>query len=190
MLRKMLIGAVMLVALAAAPAAAQYNPTVVNPGNVEAGGQVTVTGEGCVPFEEITITIRPYSAEQDPTRKAPTKAPGPLTDPGPQGYGDPILTTTVTADAEGKFSVTLTIPPGTAPGQYVVESTSDCVQSAIIDVVPPPTTPPPGQGGGNLGRTGSDLDKLGMAGAGLLVLGGIVLVATKRRRHEAATPAI
>ena len=37
---------------------------------------------------------------------------------------------------------------------------------------------------GTLPRTGSDLDRLGLMGAGLLTAGGLVLVATKSRRHS------
>ncbi len=189
MLRKVLLGAVALVALTAAPAAAQYNPTVVQPGSVQAGGVITVTGESCTPNSDITITIEPLASASSGKS---TRAVGTDPDPGPQGTGEAIVTVHVHTDAQGKFSVQITIPAGTAPGQYVVNSDDDCVKGAIITVLPANANNGGGNGtgGGSLSRTGSDIDKMGMAGAGLLVLGGLILVATKRRRHEGAAPAV
>ena len=57
MVRKVLIGAVMMVALFAAPAAAQYPTFVVNPGTVDQGGNATFQGSGCAPGATVTITI-------------------------------------------------------------------------------------------------------------------------------------
>ena len=65
--------------------------------------------------------------------------------------------------------------------------------SAFIEVPgeSPVTTDPPTTGStgttGPIVRTGSDLNGLGLLGAGLLTLGGLILVATKTRRHEART---
>ena len=163
MFRKMLIGAVALVALAATPAYAAYDLNV-NPGDVEPGGDFTVSGEGCLPFEVVEITVTQVSSAR--------------------AVGDVIIQTTTTADENGEFSVTLTIPAGTATGTYEVTTSCADVESALIDVVGATPPPPPGNGG-NLPRTGSDLNKLGMVGVGLMTFGGLVLIATKVRRNEA-----
>ena len=170
MFRKILIGATMLATLAiAAPAGAQTYDFNVSPGNVEAGGQVTVSGEGCNPGEEVTITV---------TEGAPQKA-----------VGDVILTTTGTADSSGKFTITFKIPPGTPVGVYTVTATcgDGVVLSSVINVVEGPvaTTTPGKPGGGTIARTGSDLNGLGLAGAALITVGGIILLTTRSRRHQA-----
>jgi hypothetical protein len=170
MVRKALMGALLILALAASPAAAQYGPLVVQPGQVSPGGQVTITGQGCIPFEDITITI------------------------APQGGGAPIVTVQTQADEDGYFSVTVTIPQNAQPGRYIVDSTAACVDPSTLVVtgprqqVPPPGRPAQPPRPGTVARTGADLDRLGLIGAGLLVVGGGVLLATKRRRH--ASPAI
>ncbi|WP_426573436.1 hypothetical protein [Aquihabitans sp. McL0605] len=171
MFRRMLIGAAVLVALFAAPAAAQYDYTV-NPGQVEPGGAVSVSGQGCAPGATVTITM----TEGDTTA---TRA-----------LGDVIFQTTVVADANGEFTVEFNIPDGTPVGTYTVTSTcgDTVVGSETIDVVSATTTTPSGTGsgsGGTIVRTGSDLTGLGLVGAGLLTLGGIFLIATKSRRNLA-----
>ena len=169
MFRRMLIGAALLVALAAAPAAAQY-PFNVSPGTVVAGGAVTVSGKGCSPGAEVTITVTEAAASD--------RAPG-----------DVILTTTVIADENGAFTVTFEIPEGTPVGRYRVSASCDGteVAASFIDVVDPATTPTtPGSGSEPIVRTGSDLNGLGLAGAGLITVGGIILIATRTRRHARA----
>ena len=169
MFRRMLIGALLLVALLAAPAAAQYDVSVT-PGEVEAGGAITFSGEGCLPGAEITITL---------TEVAPgtTKA-----------IGDVITITTITADENGAFTVTFDVPEGTAVGTYRVSAIcgGEAVASAIINVVDGTTaTTVPGSSNEPIVRTGSDLNGLGLAGAGLITVGGIILIATRSRRHQA-----
>ena len=167
MIRKMLIGATLLLALAAAPVAAQTYDFNVTPGTVVAGGQVTVSGQGCAANAQVIITM---------TEAAPQRA-----------VGDVIFTTTITADENGEFTYTFTVPVGTPAGTY--EITANCdghVFSSFIDVVDTTPTTTPGNGStGPIVRTGSDLNGLGLAGAGLITLGGIILIATRSRRHQA-----
>lgn len=164
MLRKMVLGALVLVAAFAAPAAAQYNPFVVTPGDVLSGGLVNVQGSGCSPAEVVEISITPA------------------------GGGAPTVVATVTADENGSYSVSFEVPAGTEVGPYLVSaSCGNGVAGQQIEVVPPAVTPPGGGGGsGSLPRTGSDLNGLGLVGAGLLTAGGLVLVATKQKRHAEA----
>jgi hypothetical protein len=170
MFRKLLIGATMLAALAvAAPAGAQTYDFNVSPGTVEAGGAVTASGKGCSPGAEVTIVVTEGGAQR--------------------AAGDVILTTTGTADENGEFSITFTIPAGTPVGVYTVTATCDgtTVYSAEINVVDGTvvTTAPPSGGGGTIARTGSDLNGLGLAGAALITVGGIILLTTRNRRHQA-----
>jgi len=168
MFRRMLIGAALLVALAAAPAAAQY-PFNVSPGRVEAGGALTVSGKGCEPGAEVTIVM--------------------VEAPAQRAVGDVIYTTTVTADANGNFTVTFNVPVGTPVGTYEIkaECNDGVVFSQFIEVVDgsTATTAPGGGSTGPIVRTGSDLNGLGLVGAGLITVGGIILIATRSRRHQA-----
>lgn len=164
MVRKMVLGALVLVAAFATPAAAQYNPFVVSPGDVLSGGLVNVQGSGCAPAEVVQITLTPASG------------------------GDAVVVATVTADENGSYSTSFEVPDGADLGAYAVSaSCGNGVNGQQINVVP--ATIPPGSGtggGGSLPRTGSDLNGLGLIGAGLLTAGGLVLVATKQRRHAQA----
>jgi LPXTG-motif cell wall-anchored protein len=161
MIRKMLLGATMLVVLFAAPAAAQYPPIVVNPGTVEVGGQATVSGKGCAPGIAVTISLTP------------------------QGGGAPIEVGSGTTDADGNFTVTFTVPAGTDPGVYTV--TASCgtlVRDTTITVEPATAAPTTPGNGGSIPRTGTDLKPLGLIGAALLGGGGLLLLATRKRRSE------
>lgn len=164
MVRKMLLGAFALIALVAAPAAAQYNFTVT-PGTVVQGGELTVSGEGCSPADEVTITMTQLS--DSTTNRA---------------IGDSVVVATGTADDQGEFTITFTVPDTLPTGSYEVEAfcSGYSVGSSIVDVVAPG-----GGGGGSIVRTGSDLNGLGLLGAGLLTGGGIILLATKSRRNRA-----
>lgn len=169
MVRKMLIGAAVLLALFAAPAAAQYD-IIVTPGEVSPGGAITVSGQGCAPGAEVTITLTQISDAR--------------------AIGETITVATVIADADGRFTMTFQVPEGTAVGRYEVAATcgGEQVASAFIDVVSttPGTTVPANSG--PIVRTGSDLNGLGILGAGLLTAGGLILVATKRKRHHLEAP--
>ncbi|MCB0975940.1 MAG: LPXTG cell wall anchor domain-containing protein [Acidimicrobiales bacterium] len=167
----MVLMALAAVALMAVPAAAQYPGIVVQPGRVTVDGTVTVTGKGCAPGETVTIT---------------------LNQPGETTGGTVVAT--VTTDAEGNFSASFNVPAGTQPGMYDVVSTcGDLVQSQPIEVLANDVTNTGGTGtgsgvgSGNLPRTGSNLNGVGLVGAGLLVVGGLfLLVSRKRRSAEAA----
>lgn len=167
MIRKMLIAAAALVVLFAAPAAAQYN-LVVGPGTVEPGGTVTVSGGSCAFNSPVVIRV---------TQKTATKAPG-----------DVIFETTVIADDKGNFSLTFEMPADAEAGVYIVAAYCGGTQVAAQEIEvgsASPATTQANNGGGTIVRTGSDLNGLGLLGAGLLTVGGIILIATKTRRHEA-----
>lgn len=152
MLRKVLIGALMLTALFAAPAAAQYPDFAITPGTVNVGGNATFQGSGCAPGSTVTITI------------------------------DGKVVATVTADASGDYNGSF--KADLAPGTYTVTATcGDVVRTSPLTVRSVAVTPParPGTGGGSLPRTGSNSNVMALVGAGLLVLGGGAVLATRKR---------
>ena len=159
-----------LVAAFAAPAAAQYAPLVVTPPVVSALEKVSVSGQGCAPNQEVIVYLVP--GDTTGAKAIPAGA---------------IEVGRTTADATGNFSLTFTVPAGTAIGIYTVTASCGTLdQSATIEVIstavvtPPPPTPP------TLPRTGSNLNGAGMVGAGLLAAGGLFLLASRKRRSSAA----
>ena len=178
----MLLGALILVGLCAAPAAAEYSPSLVTPTQVLSGGVVSVSGSGCEPHQSITLTVYPETPQ--------TLAGHPTT--------PPIIAVDTVADDQGNFSVDIPIPTGLAPGWYDILGPCQAVATRATRatraaptlylvgrfLVVAPGTQPGGTGTGTtLPRTGSNVEQLAQVGAGLLVAGGLVLVATKRRRH-------
>jgi LPXTG-motif cell wall-anchored protein len=128
-----------------------------------AGDAVGVTGTGCAAAAEVTLAVD----------------------------GEPIGTTT--ADGDGAFAYTGTLPAGTAPGPHTLTATcGDLVQSVQVTVsgdatgaagagAPPSDPPPPG---GALPRTGTDVGSL-LRWAAALLLAGVGLVLLARNRHAA-----
>lgn len=154
MIRKVLIGALMLVAVFAAPAAAQYDDFVVNPGSVVSGGNATFTGSGCAAGATVTITI------------------------------DGKVMATVTADAAGNYSGSFlanmaagTYTVTSTCGDLVRTSPLN-VQSATVGRPGPGS----GTGGSSLPRTGSNSNSMALVGFGLLAIGGGFMLATRNRR--------
>lgn len=170
MIRKILITALAMMALVAAPAAAQYEPIVVQPGRVPPGGTVTVTGSACAPGDTVVITLQADGPAA--IRSAPLQA-------------EPVVVATVTADAEGNFSASFVVPADAKLGWYTVTATCGSItrhkriQVAEADT---PATTVPSKPGGNLPKTGSNLNGFGLAGAGLLAVGGLFLLAANKRR--------
>jgi LPXTG-motif cell wall-anchored protein len=81
---------------------------------------------------------------------------------------------TLPADSSGKFAGSITIPKGTAPGAHLLTVRgTDCVLNATITVA------------GNLAFTGSSshTSTYVLAGIAAVVVGFVLVVATRRRRH-------
>ncbi len=184
MVRKMLLGAVMVLALFAAPAAAQYNFTV-SPTQVLPGGLVNVSGEGCKPQAQVKIKVT--YIESYVGAKVPKL----------------IAQYSTKANAEGEFSYSFRVPADAKPGVYLLEArcpaggVSDQAQGVLEGpdrvfrdylIIPLGTTPttPGSTDDGTIVRTGSDLNGLGIAGAAMLGVGGAILLATRSRRHRTA----
>ena len=175
MLRKMLIIATGLVVVLAAPAAAQYTPSATVSASVTqtpAGTPFSLTGEGFEPDVKVDITFLPDSS----TKAAPA--------------GTAI--TTATTDGSGSFSASVAFPAGTPSGSYFIRATSPSqVAQTAVEVVTKVASPggtgsgsgtSSGVSDGTLPRTGSNSTiPLTLAGAGLLAVGGLIVLTVRRR---------
>jgi MYXO-CTERM domain-containing protein len=85
--------------------------------------------------------------------------------------GQPVGTTT--AGPTGAFSTTITVPAGAKAGKHSITSSgTGCVLAANFTV--------PGSG---VAFTGSNVLGLSEAGAGLALLGAVLVFVTRRRRE-------
>lgn len=100
--------------------------------------------------------------------------------------GEPTGTTT--ADADGAFTSTATVPAGTAPGVHTLTATCDDLVQSVRFTVPDPATGGASPGDGALPWTGSDVGPL-LRGAIALALAGTGLVLLTRRRNATRRPA-
>ncbi len=143
-----------------AVAGAQYQPgtpgLVLVPSTVVVGGSVTATGFGCRPGQNVAITID----------------------------GATVATVVARPDSTGSFEATFTAP--STPGSYTVVATCGLtIVSSVLTVISQPTTVALASSG--LPATGVGDGSLGLARAGLvlLVAGGLVVLAVRRRRSIA-----
>lgn len=184
MVKRIVVLAVALVALMAAPAAAQQYPPDEN--------IITVSDTSPCPGQTVTVTAQAFFA-------------GSTVDFRLNGQ-DPAVAHG-TADANGKVTVELTIPAGQAQGPLEIKAQGSefgnergyLELNAAVDVAAcnetPPTTAPGGGGGGgggsDLPKTGSDTTMtLVRVGVALAAVGGLLLaVSTKRRRRTGPAPA-
>jgi LPXTG-motif cell wall-anchored protein len=144
------------IAVPATVASAQYQPNppgvVVDPGTVTVGGKVTVTGTGCP--ANVTVTIK---------------------------IGD-VVVGTVTSDSSGGFTDNITLPPGIAPGTYTVHALcGDLDLTAVLAVTAVPVSVTTVTVA-TLPRTGTDSGVWVKIGLSLVAIGGLLVLATRRRR--------
>lgn len=155
MVRKVLIGALMIVAVFAAPAAAQYPDFTITPGGVETGGVAGFSGSGCPPGSTVTIAAN----------------------------GQTLAT--VVANAQGEYSGTATInlPPGNYTASATCGDIVRTFPLNVRGVSQgrPPAGVGGGTGGAPLPRTGSDSNNLAVVGAALLLVGGGAMVVARKR---------
>jgi LPXTG-motif cell wall-anchored protein len=159
------------------PASAQYKPMqiTVNPTAVTScgtdTGQITVATEFWKEGSTVTISLN----------------------------SDPVVLGTLVADAAGKASATYNLPVGVTAGAHTVTATGTSMETGVattltasITVTVPPgcvsvttvvqTTP----SSGPLPVTGSDNGIFVAVGAGLLVAGGLLVMATRKRNAARA----
>jgi LPXTG-motif cell wall-anchored protein len=140
---------------------AQYVPgepgMTVDPGTVVVGGTIEVQGSGCPRGTEVKIYV-----------------------------GDVLVATTTTAadNGQGLFDVKgIVLAPGLDPGAYTVHAkcaTLDLTSVLSISAVAPTTTVVTG----TLPKTGaSSSGMMVQVGIGMVAVGGLVVLATRRRRQ-------
>lgn len=174
MLRRMLVIAAATAALVvgAAPAGAQQYPPSNN--------SVTIDDVTPHPCQAVTITAATYS----PGSTVEFTLASTLTALG-----------SATADANGVATLTAAIPDGTEPGDHTITATGTSEngplsQSITVDVVGncagEATKTTTADATGALPKTGSNSTMpLARTAALLMAVGGVLLLATRRRRAEA-----
>lgn len=164
------IGAVLC--LVAAPASAQYQPVasqVLDSSTARPGDSVGVSGTGCPANSTVTTSF-------DDTQVGST-----------------------TADGQGAFSLSITIPANASPGTHTITSTcGSVVLSSTITILGAGGTNTGGTNTGNgsssgggvsngsLARTGLPTGRLLQVGFGVAAAGGAVLALSRSRRIRAA----
>jgi LPXTG-motif cell wall-anchored protein len=170
--------ALVLTMAAALPASAQYQPMfiTVSPTAVTScgtqTGQVTVNAGYFKAGSNVTVTLQ----------------------------SDPVVLGTVVASATGTINATYNLPVGVTAGSHTVTATgarldsgvTESVSAAITVTIPAgcvssnnvtPTSASTGTSG-SLPVTGSDNTVFVVFGAGLLVAGGLLVLATRKRSAE------
>jgi hypothetical protein len=174
--------------LLAAPAFAQtddpYTGTTtssltVSESTLSPGESFTVSGEGAEPGATVSFRLTRSSSALGASRVV-LAGPRLAALVRPQAQGTISLGST-TADADGSFSATLTIPVGTDDGVYTLTAVSggEVLATATIRVVG-------GDVAGGLPFTGSSVAPGLAIGATLIVAGGLLLLAVRRRRGSIA----
>ena len=129
----------------------------VSSSTVAPGGSDTVSGTNFTPNSSVSLSL----------------------------HSDPVDLGTVTTDGSGNFSAAVTIPSSTATGSHTIEAldtpTGD-VATAAITVSTSGTGTGGGGGGGGLAGTGVAVIGIGALGIVLLVGGGLMLMAGRRRK--------
>jgi hypothetical protein len=164
----------------------EYPPTsdklTVSESTLSPGESFTVSGDGAEPGATVTFTLKRSSSSALGANRALAAGPGLgqlVAAVQPQAQSSVPLGST-TADADGEFSATLTIPSGTDPGVYTVTASSG---GAVLAVV---TIRVVAAGGvGDLPFTGGNVLPGLAIGATLIVAGGLLLLSLKRRRSAA-----
>jgi LPXTG-motif cell wall-anchored protein len=172
--------------LLAAPAYAQddYPPEsteelTLSESTVEPGGTITISGDGAEPGATVTFKLTRSSSALGATRVM-LAGPRLAAHLRPQAQSTVSLGST-TADGDGSFSATLTIPSGLDAGVYTLTATSggEVLATATVRVLA-------GSATGDLPFTGSNVAPGLALGAILIVAGGLLLLAVRRRRSSTA----
>ena len=175
--------------LLAAPAYAQddYPPAsdaglTVSESTVSPGESFTVSGEGAEPGATVTIKLTKASSSLGAGNSAVAVSPAlarALARVRPVAQGTTTLGST-TAEDDGSFSVTVTIPSGLDAGTYTLTATSggEVLGVATIRVA--------AASAGGLPFTGGNVAPGLAVGVALILAGGLLLVAIRRRRTATA----
>ena len=117
------------------------------------GSAVTVSGTACTPGATVTVS-----------------------------FDNQVIGTTI-AGPTGTFSTSVTIPSGATPGVHTITASGAGCQSSATYTVPS-NVAASGAGAAGIAFTGAhNLLGLSEAGAGLALLGAVLVFATRRRRQ-------
>jgi hypothetical protein len=172
--------------LLAAPAHAQpYPPATsgltVSESTVSPGERFTVAGDGAEPGATVTFKLTPTNSAAGAGSRVVAAGPGlarAMAAVRPQAQSSISLGST-TANADGEFSATLTVPAGTDPGVYTLTASSGGEILAVVTIRVAAAS-----SAGGLPFTGSDVGPGLAVGAILIVAGGLLLLAVRRRRRS------
>jgi len=174
-----------VLALFATPANAQTYPPepskglTVSESTVTPGESLTVSGDGAEPGATVSVTLTRVSSSLGAGHQVVAAGPALarlVAASRPLAQGTVTLGRT-TAEDDGSFSVTVTIPSSTDPGVYTLSAISggEVLSVATLRVV---------AASGGLPFTGADVVPGLAVGAGLIVAGGLLLLAVRRRRRS------
>jgi len=146
-----------------AAGAAEYPPSSASASasasTVSPGGTLTITGSGCLANSEVSMTL----------------------------LSDPVSLGLVTANAGGAFSTAVTIPADTPAGAHtIVVACTGADGNAVTQNIAIAVAASASRSD-TLPRTGSDSPPVILIGAGLLLVGGVLAVAARRRRTASIT---
>jgi LPXTG cell wall anchor motif len=176
--------------LIAGPAFAQddeaYPPDTdqltVSESTVSPGESFTISGDGAEPGATVTFTLKRSSSSALGANRTLAAGPGLgqlVAAVRPQAQSSVPLGST-TANGDGEFSATLTIPSGTDAGVYTVSATSGGEVLAVVTI-----RVAAAGGVGDLPFTGGNVLPGLAVGAALIVAGGLLLLSIRRRRSVA-----
>jgi len=176
--------------LIAGPACAQdegnYPPSsdslTVSESTVSPGESFTVSGDGAKPGATVTFKMKRSSSALGSNRSL---AAGPglasLAAAIRAQAQSSIPLGSTTANGDGEYSATLTVPSGTDPGVYTVTASSGGAVLAVVTI----RVAAAAGGVGDLPFTGGNVLPGLAIGASLIVAGGLLLLSLKRRRSAA-----
>ena len=156
----------------------------VSESTVTAGESFVVSGEGAEPGATVVFTLTgPQSSTLGSGNRVVAAGPAlarMVAAVRPLAQSSTVTLGSTTADDDGDFRTTLTIPSDTEPGLYTLTATSggEVLSTATIRVLAATT--------GGLAFTGSNVGPGLAVGAGLIVAGGLLLLAVRRRRRSVA----
>ena len=152
----------------------------VSESTVSPGESFTVSGGGAKPGTTVTFTLQRSSSALGTGRGVAAGPPLALQAAMPRPQVRNLIPLGSATDAGGRFKARLTLPPGTEPGVYSLTASSGggVLAELTLRVVT--------VGGiGGLPFTGADVLPGLVAGATLIVAGGLLLLSLKRRRPAA-----
>jgi LPXTG cell wall anchor motif len=172
--------------LLAAPAYAQDDTysedtsgLTVSESTVSPGDTITISGDGAEPGATVSFRLVKASSALGANRVL-LAGPRLAAQVRPQAQSSVSLGST-TADDDGSFSATLTIPSGLDAGTYtlIASSGGEVLATATVRVLAAATS-------GALPFTGSEVAPGLAIGATLIVAGALLLLAVRRRRRSIA----